>query len=400
MRSLLLLLGLFAFTLSIHCTTENTVPNGYDEINRKDKGEIVSRVYSPSRIAEYWQMPQAGPRTTILLGQYQGVKARVLLRFYPYFSVDNASVTSAELTLNMFDRHGDGNPFTAQIYPLNDIEWIEKQVLWSDVQSAIDYANPVGELQVPALDSAAVTGTIDPQLVNDWIELQDRNNGILLDFESASFMASMLTTENQAGWATLRLAYTKQDGSADTVNVDVLEDVTLLEFDADKPDNQLFENPDRIHVGNFSGYRSLLEFDVSDIPEESTIHQAYVTLVPVNEESSTRENGMGLALNSVTDSLWNPATISIDSVLSAPTTIGLASADSVSFFGETPIRNMVSYVQIWTLDISPNYGLLLQSLEYGLDPSHLTFYGQSSDPALVPKLYITYSVPASSRFEL
>jgi len=391
---------LFAFTILIRCTTENTVPNGYDEINRKDKGEIVSRVYSPSRIAEYWQPPQAGPRTTILLGQYQGYKARILLRFYPYFAVDSASVTMAELTLNMFQRHGDGSPFNAKIYPLNDTEWIEKQVLWPDVRNVVDYANPVGELQVPAMDSATVTGAIDPELVNDWIELQDRNNGILIDFESAAFMAAMLTTENQAGWATLRLAYTKKDGSADTVNVDVLEDVTLFEFDAEKPNNQLFENPDYIHAGNFSGYRSLLEFDISDIPNESTIHQAFVTLVPVNEESWTRENGMALALNSVTDSLWNPETISIDSLLNTPTTLGLASADSVSFFDETSIKNMVSFVQIWALDISPNYGLLLQSLEYGLDPSHLTFYGQANDPALVPKLYITYSLPASSRFEL
>ena len=401
MRKIYLYLILIAFLTVLACKNDQFLPSGYETLERENLGSVETRTFTATRVGEYWQNVQAGARPGLLLGEYNGYRAHVLLRFYPYFSLDSTdTINSAELVLEQFQHFGEGDSLIVNAYPNIDADWFERSVTFDFARDNYDVSQPVSRLAFSTDDSSQIRAPFSSEIVKEWVDLNDRNTGILLTMEpNAPFMVGLYAEEFEGlGEAYLHIAYTDADGVQDTIQVSALYDVSLFEFTPQRPENELLTDVNRFSVDNLHGFQSLVEFDISEIPLESTVHQAYLSLHVDLDASSTRSEGMAITANIVKDSLWTPESMVVDSVVTA-STVAHGDWEKVEFYEELATLNMSSIVQLWTLGLNQNYGFLINSAESGLDPSHITFISDLQDTLRAPKLVVTYSVPASSRFE-
>lgn len=392
-----LILGLVFTVLSFRCTREKALPSGFDTLQRNYTGEIKVVELKATRAGRYWATPVTGLRANLLLGMHNDVSSFLLLRFLNFTEIDTATVTSATVKMYQKNVHGSGNPFTVTVYPVTT-DWDEVLVRWNDIQSAYDRAAPLGNFQLEALDSTVVQFELPPNVVNEWVTKND-NYGILLAFDSADFMAEFYAWEIQTNLIEMDLIYDSKAGGLDTVEVTVENDASLLYYEPQVDEKVLVDNIDRLWVDNGTGYASYIMFDISAIPLETTIHHALLKLPVDQSQSETGDDGMTLtAAPVVEDSTWNPQTTKIDSLYQHPQTLAGDFSDEALFSSNTAVDNMTFYVQLWSTKRSPNYGIILQSAEYGNNVDKMSFYFESGENALRPTLRVTYSIPASTRF--
>lgn len=386
------------FLSVINCTTDKSLPSGYEALKRDYKGEVVVTEAKAIGSGSYWSTPVAGNDATLLIGSYQDVNSYFLLRFTDFSDIDTADVLSAVLNLHQMSHFGEGDSFAVQIYPVNTT-WTESEVKWPAIKDGYDSGNPVGSFHVQAADTLDIGVDLPASLINGWITAGD-NNGLLFAFEQAPFVAEFYSTSSAGYWASLDVVYRAKAGNLDTVIVSVVHDASLLKYDTQTPENSLQQDISRLRIGNGTGYRSLVKFDLSSIPQASTIHQAYLVLHVDGRQSYTKSTGMFIAATVVAgDSIWTPGSIELDSLNLSPTGIAVSDNATFSITSASDIASLTMRVQEWLWKQRPNYGLLLYSLEEADNLSEMSFYSGLDDSTLVPSLRITYSLPSSSRFQ-
>lgn len=396
-KYILAVVAICFFTLA-QCTIDKPLPSGYETLQRANKGEVVVTEVKANRSAAFWKTPVAGSRGTLLLGANQNVQAYFLLRFTSFSGIDTANVQSAVLTLQQKFHYGDGDSFAVKVYPVS-AEWDESTVQWNNIKDSYDAGSVVGEFSVPPADSAVINVNLTPALVNNWIS-QGSNNGILFVSEQAPFMAEFYSSESSSGWARISIAHRQKSGTLDTTKVEVVYDATLLQYNAEIPENTLQQDVNRLRIGNLTGYRSLLGFDLSQIPMASTIHQAYLILHVDKANSYTRSFGVSFAATVVVaDSLWGPTTLKLDSLYTSPTGIAVSDNETFEFTSSEANQLLTARVQSWVLKKQPNYGLMVYSGEMGANAAEMSFYSGIEDTTLAPRLRITYSLPSINRFQ-
>ena len=285
--------------------------------------------------------------------------------------------------------------------------WQETRVVWPDLEAGFDPSVLTGKLTVSAVDSAILKSALDIDLVKSWVA-GEANEGIMLVPHNAGFIAEFFTTENGTKWPTLAVTARNGNNQVDTTVVGsygYLAEASLLFNGSGIAEMELKRGGDRLTVGNGSGFRSLLRFDLSGIPINATINQAFLTLTVHSEGSRTRDFGLTLAASPVvSDSSWNPVTLLTDSLYSHPKAIALDSLVTFSLTNSTlypsAIPELTGIVQRWTLNLYPNWGLVLRSAEPGLNPDQMSFYSGETDSTLAPELRVTYTTPPSPRFDV
>ncbi|MBN1541198.1 DNRLRE domain-containing protein [candidate division KSB1 bacterium] len=399
MRNLFTLLCLTLILAS--CTTERPLPTGYDQLQRQDKGQVLVQTFLPTETAHYWQTPVVGYKSTLLLGQERETRAYTVLRFYPGTSLDSTTtITSAELILNQRMVVGEsGDSLIAHGYRLTRSDWQESNVTWDFISESIDRSEAVTRLSFPFdSDTTEVRAPLSTDLVKDWITAEPPA-GLILLFDQADFMVGFVSTESTDTEAYLQIISEKADSGYDTTQVLVSHDATVLVSEITDPPLTKANNPALLRISNLSGFRTLLRFDLSGLPTESTIHQAMLTLPLDESESRTQAYGMALMAKPViTDSLWSLETLEVDSTGQAPVAVALGSNASVSFSSTTSITTMNSIVQAIVFKRLTYYGFLVESTDYGLDASQLAIRNEAGDSTQVPTLRVTYSLPAAPKF--
>lgn len=382
------------------CTTERALPTGYDQLQRQYKGEVVVTTLLPTETAHYWQIPSVGNAQMILIGREDDVRCYPILRFYPGTALDSTdNILSAELVLNQrFLKGESADSLVALGYRLTDPSWKESTVKWESVSSHIDSDEPIARVVFPPVDSAEVRAQIPVDLVKEWVG-SVTPNGMILTFAEAPILVGFSATESSATAAYLQILTKDSNNQVDTVQVVVSHDATVI--DSERNDQPLTKerNPEILRISNLSGFRTLLRFDLSAIPVEATIHQAYLTLPFAASGSETEDYGMGLVFRTVLeDSGWTLASLKVDSTASAPIAVALSSLGSVSFSANTTISTMSSIIQALIFNRLENYGFLVESSTYGLDAARLAIVNNPSDSTQVPWLRVTYSRPATAKF--
>ncbi len=387
-----------SFLVLIRCTIDKPLPSGYEALQRANKGEVLVAELKANHSAAYWTAPVAGSRGTLLLGANQDVQSSFLLRFTTFSAIDTANVQSAVLTLRQNFHYGDGDSFAVKVYPVN-VGWDETEVKWKDIKDNYDASTLLGEFFVQPSDSAVVDVSLPPALINGWIT-QGSNNGILFVSDQAQFMTEFYSSESSSGWASMSIVHRPKAGGLDTTKVEVVYDASLLQYNTDTPENTLQQGINRLRVGNMTGYRSLLRFDLSQIPMASTIHRAYLIFHVDKENSYTPSYGIGLAATLVVaDSTWGPSTIKLDSLYTSPTGIAVSDNETFEFISSDANQLLTARVQSWVLKKQPNYGLVLRSTEGGTNAAEMSFYSGIDDTTMAPSLRITYSLPSTTRFQ-
>jgi len=393
------------------CTHDKPLPSGYELLDRGNKGELIVKTYPAVRSGNYWTTPLSGGYGTLFLGEYKSFKSYILLRFVNFTVIDTAIVKSATLNLHQILHYDEGDSFNVSIYKVKD-PWLpdvsdekdwEKTVVWKDIQNIYDAAKIIGTLTVGPQDSAKTISTkLDTTLVNEWINSKT-NYGLLMAFDKADIMAEFYSSESSSKWPTIEVIHVKKSGTLDTTIVNAYQDASLFQFDTPIPENTLQTDLNNLAVGNVSGFKSLIQFDLSNIPENATIHHAQLDLSVNKDLSKTFAPGIPiLAVPVLDDSTWDLSKISLYSLNASPSSYARGDTVKFSYTHADAVQKMSFIIQRWVLKSEsigmPNYGLLLQSSVQGGDLSEISFYSGKDDSTTVPKLRVTYSLPPVSRF--
>ena len=158
----------------------------------------------------------------------------------------------------------------------------------------------------------------------------------------------------------------------------------------DNPDINYGSHPD-LMIGNTSDkhFRSYLQFDLSALPDHAVIVNADLSVYQYN--TSGIEDFI-VALHLVTESWEESSIIWTDQAnYTAPeTTVSVIAGESAWLSWD-----ITSMLQGWLDGINPNYGVVLTDVEEFSGQTFISCHSSdyTTDPALRPRLEITYYVP-------
>lgn len=390
--------------LLMGCTNDKPLPGGYELLNRQEKGELLVTTIRASKFATYWKKPVAGERATLLLGAKGELRSFIAFRFglFVYSQLDTASVYSSKLRLyqrTSYNRNADS--LRANVYAINtDLNWSETTAIIDTLLGRYDEKINYGPVSIAPDSGKFVELNLSPELVNKWIA-DDNNPGFILTFDYADFLAEFYSSDAAVDtlWPKLEVAYVNKSGQKDTLLLDAVSDVSLIQYDSIIPEYELIEDPDRLLIGNGTGYRSLIQFDVSSIPDDANVHNALLQFSVDTDASHTYGVNMTVTAIPVGDSLWIPSELDLKEFSGSAT--AYASSDVNFFnFGESSANSVInSYFQFWVNGTIKNFGLALQPGQEGVNPSEIRLYTGKNDSSRAPFVRITYSLPPSARFE-
>jgi len=396
MKRFILYTAITAASLAMFCSSDKPLPSGYDALQRQDKGEVLVYQAPLVQTARYWAPVVAGSAPYLLLGEDDGIQCRIALLFSTLTSIDTATVIQADLILDQIALFGSGTTFSGNIHPIT-ATWSESTVKWSDIETNYD-ASKSYSYSVNAIESDSFITAIDPELVNGWVR-GESNYGLLLDFDNADFAVKFLSSESSSSWAVLQVIYAPKAGGLDTLSIDVSQDATLFKESNTTEAYTREDEPGELTLGNGSGYRFLLRFDLSGLPADATIHRGLLSMTVHGASSAADSAGVTFSATPlVTDSLWQDlATAKLDSLYSSPVATATDDEGLMQISATPYVSYMGAIAQRWLLGTEVNYGLMVQSTQYGYDLEKLNFYGMA-DESHRPALQIIYSLPPSARF--
>lgn len=400
MYRLLLSFLLLIVLLGISCTNRSEFPSGYELLDRQNKGEVRQVTVFPVADGEkqFRVETTAGRRNDLYIGKYKDYNAWSILRFV--LLPDSPKVETAQLILKNLSSKGEGASFTATIHEITT-SWDENNVVWSDIVNAYD-PNGIGSVEVAPSDSNSLVIDVDTGLVNSWIDSSVSNNGLLFKHQGADFLQEFGSSDHgsKSYFPVLKLVIT-EDSGPDTLEVPATYDATLFEYLGPEPIEELLPADPVLRIGNASGFRTLLRFDLDEISKDATIHRGLLALHINQDLSETESVGINYGIYPVvSDTLWNPETIKTDSLVQIPLGISAGDHETLGQLDGSHSENFASILQSWVSGKSPNYGMMIRSIVHGQNTSYLSFFTSSApDSALAPKLIVTYSVPPSPRFK-
>lgn len=207
----------------------------------------------------------------LLLGSYKDFESRFMIRFLGLPS-DSFQVDSLRLILDSEHNQGAASvPLTGTVYQVTE-DWEESvnaDESW-DWRDNIDHSpetSSMFELSDVAVKQHVIE--LSPELMNTWQDTSagDNNFGILLDFNSASYIKEFASTNNSEGGSIPRLVAVYYDESRDSTLHDTLyadKDASLIDYTGDFNTNVL---------QIVSGYsvKSFFQFDVNAIPKNAAL---------------------------------------------------------------------------------------------------------------------------------
>ena len=397
--------------LLLQCTNEKPMPNGYDLLNRDNKSGVEPPItLKATRVAQYWEIEkttQTGQLSTLLLGNAQDVHSDIVLKCWELARVDTNAVLDS-VNLYFYGRYlfAQDSLMDISIHRINT-DWQEDGFSWSDLDGGYDQ-DPLENTEVVfhanGWNKIRIT---DLQFMKEWI--RDTYNddltihGLLVKCDQPDIAAEFVSTEytDTSLRPYFKIYMKNAEGAQDSIEMNVTHDGSLLQNSVDLDPDVLQESPEFLRVGDVSGFKSLLQFDVSGIPHEATIHKALLTFYIDAEHSKTKQDGAMTvaAARIVSDSTWDPVTIELDSLTSPASDEASVSNETFAFDNATAAHVLSKIVQKWVSDDeAPNNGLILVPNYPGQDFQEIALKTGAGDSIYTPTLEITYSLPPSHRF--
>ena len=386
-----LILGVLILILISACSKTEKIPSSFDLIDRINTGEVKQLIVSPpSDVAVYENKAvNAGGTPNLLLGEYEGYETKFLL----HFPVEADTIVLESVTLYLYPDTliGPANSSMHIMVYRVDENWDENELNWHNFNQA-SAVSLVGETDFLCGDTVKATVPIDTAVVRGWMfDSTMVNRGLLVDYSGASCIQKFHSRETTSTSyrPELELIYFK-DAVKDTIVYRPIDDVFITNYDVSLPDDVLF-------VSNGTGWRSIMKFNLGEIPAEATINYARLVL-SINKTSADPPNRLymddfEIGLMTVTSDNWDPESVTIDSTLFPPYSFIDLDSDKLTIGKTNDLANLAVIVQEWTSNQLVNNGIILYSLYEGWDISQISFYGSDADSSLVPKMIIEYTVP-------
>ncbi len=340
--------------------------------------------------------------SVLLMGRQQGVEMRPIIKFLRgEHSANDVRVLEAEFKL-IIDRFlGDTTTaYSITVYPVLQ-NWTDNtDPIWEDVQSAVDFAHPIGYYQADGLGRDTLTIQLtDTLLVRSWSDTNrtDENYGVYLDFQAEGDFLIKFRSGPE-----FRLTYLAEGDTAASV------DSTYLTRDAYVISGTppVFQTNQYNYAVSLFPHYLLLQFDLEPLREkypEGVIIASGEVLLPLNADASFIDPGEGVPvrLRSIVGNPYLPDP-EIDSTRNA-LAFDAFSYDSgyVKLSPGTARKDFASvYLQQLLEDPQAFTGLKIDFRNAANFWGYVAFYKRwVTNPDLRPKLLVYYWVPPASSKE-
>jgi len=298
---------------------------------------------------------------------------------------DSNVLDSATVTLQLIDVIGTSSSQFALNIHILQTPWEESDTEWGAFSSAyLGEPDSTVILTISELPDDTTDVSFRFHLPLPWIKhWQDTLDAIpnygMAFTTDASFIAVFGSAESSD--QPLLSVYSHAEG-----DTSVIDRHTYPMHDVFIPGTFQESTSDFLYVSNGLGFRSLLYFDISSIPETATINQAQIHLKQDSTLTFPHWNaGSNLSLTcvSVTETPWPFPEIPYDSLY---TGYGLA-------YGDSAVINITTLVQLWSSGEKQNHGVMIKGTSEAYDISGAAFYTTASDSLNRPFLELYYSVP-------
>ncbi len=385
MRSILPSFWTLLFLLTFAgCSDDLNVLNSLDtKFTDVDVEVIIDTLESVSGTSFRQYIPTNGVYN--MLGIGSGVEARMAMQFTSGFvQRDTIEILSATLRLRAVTWFGDSSgTLSFEVYKILR-PWSSLTLTWDSTTASGFYEDGVvrGSYSGPVnADTGYVSLSLDTAMVREWLEpLTSTSYGFLLLPTSGSTVARgfiAFGTDSAQYVPTLTVIARNDAGTVtDTTVYNIGNDTFLGNVD------NLVTDPGRIYVQAGVVYRSTLNFDASSIPQGAIVNKADLIL-QLDRTASKISKFSGDTLQAAH--------------------IRTSTTDSTKFESEGSVgqegpSGEILYefrrgVQLWVNGINNGVLIRASSLNEFSDLDQYVFYGPAaSDPALRPKIRVTYTV--------
>ena len=207
----------------------------------------------------------------LLLGSYKDFESRILVRFLGV-PADTFEVDSLRLILNSVYNQGEASlPINGTAYMVTE-DWeesVNEDESWN-WQDKIDQSPEVtSEFELAETEKGSHVIELSPELMKTWQDTTGggRNYGLLLDFNSASYIKEFGSKNNTDGIPVPQLVAVYYNHSLDSTIHDTLsvdKDASLLDFTGTF-------NPNLLQIVSGYSVKSFLKFDLSSLPKNAAL---------------------------------------------------------------------------------------------------------------------------------
>lgn len=385
--------------LILACQSSSNLPNSFDQRVAEENtiGQIKQLVVESQKTDFYGTEVITGASEYLILGKYEEITSWILFRYgFSGLPVpDSSKIDSVQLWLYPSAARGDSTAqFQATAHLMGDLNyrWDELNMKWSTFAQDFE-PTPLSEpVDVNSLEGDAIVFNFDIQQFTTPDSLLDSTiieNGFCIRFDPTESV-DLLKRFYSCDYATTSLRPTlriisKYRGVVDTTYDYSAHDVFIVNSTGLPADSSQF-----LYTGRGYAYHSLLDFDISEIPENATVNRARLKLVFAEETSILgMDPDINIRLYPVTDWPDRPEDVSIDSTTTGATSSTIEDTITVELRGK---------VQEWTAQLDANYGVFIRALNEGDDVSRMVFYGPPADSLVRPKLIIDYTIPRETEY--
>jgi len=323
---------------------------------------------------------------------WEGYLSRGFIRFTAFPDTE-VTVDSVLLYLYVTRIEGDAGAVTFDIHTLTDT-LIQKEIYWGTMPEIS--TSPVASFSGPMESGDSVFVDIT-ELAEAWRFDEEVNYGLAIkmdetpgapqaiaEFGTKEVLLKVVDDSTIYDFRpALRFAYVDTGGEQQhaiaITSEDVFADTLVTPFPPDTSS---------VLCGNGFPSRGFVKFDLSDIPDGSTLARSVLVISPDLERSSF--DSMGVQCHAVLDADWS----GYDTEIGASGT-GLATLLPAELSaGEEVEMDITVILQDIIAGTQPNYGLALRSTDERFDLDFARFFSHSyPDTDLVPVLRVEYVLP-------
>lgn len=386
---------LLLLSIILGCKEDKPIA-GFDMLtNPNDRGRVDNAIINNLEIEETFSdtITATGRSILLLLGEFDNVRSQILLKFE---TPDTVTINDAALILNTNTIYSDGenkSSFRATLHRVT-ADWDERDVTFENFGNSFE-SNSIGETEILTTGSGLSENdslfesvrfeltSEGTELVRSWADTTLMNNfGVLVNFDpvEAEFMKEFFSQNSPIGQPRLELEVLENGSELDTIMVVATADAYLVESIAEPPSGPLY-------VDNVFSRQSVVKFDLLQIPRESTINRASLTL-NVKKDNSIIKNIDGYV-------------IQIDALTAPFESVNQFDRDSTLLFTDKFIRNtdspviieMAPLLQSWVAESIENHGILIRvaTANAGRDISRVAFHSNTTSTNLAPRIEVEFS---------
>jgi hypothetical protein len=207
----------------------------------------------------------------LLIGSYKGFESRFLVRFQN-IPADSFQIDSLRIILNSRSNQGEASiPISGTAYMVTE-DWeesVNENEDWNWPEKIDNSPETSSDFEISTKAEGAHVIELSPALMNTWQDTTGGGNnyGLLLDFNTASYIKEFGSKNNTAGVPTPRLVAVYYNHSLDSTIHDTLsadKDASLIDFTGTL-------DPELLQMVSGYSVKAFLKFDMSSIPQNAAL---------------------------------------------------------------------------------------------------------------------------------